>query len=123
MSFVTICCNRIFRSLQGDVFRLSRIPAHVSRYGLNSSWNIPCKSFLQKRNPHFIGVGVGVGGVNLVSVDDWQIVINEDVIPDTKSPKPTVEHPVIFRGTHGVRVLGNYLKRAEMFTLFYKVLH
>ena len=123
MSLVTICCNRIFRSSQGDVFRLSRIPAHVSRYGLKSSLNIPCKSFLQKRNPHFIRVGVGASGVNLVSVDDWQIIVNEDVIPNTKPPKPAVKYPVIFRGTHGVRIFRNYLKRAEMFTLFYRVLH
>ena len=51
-----------------------------------------------------------MGGVNLVSVDDWQIVVNEDVIPDTKAPKPAMEDAVILRGTHGVRVPGDYLK-------------
>ena len=71
---------------------------------------IPCKGFLQKGHPHFIGVGVRVGGVNLVSVDDWQIVVNEDVIPDTKAPEPAVEDAVILRGSHGVGVPGDYLK-------------
>ena len=51
-----------------------------------------------------------MGGVNLVSVDDWQIVVNEDVIPDTKAPEPAVEDAVILRGTHGVGVPGDYLK-------------
>ena len=55
-----------------------------------------------------------MGGVNLVSVDDWQIVVNEDVIPDTKPPKPAVEDAVILRGPHGVRVPGDYLKMANI---------
>lgn len=55
----------------------------------------PCKSFLQQGHPHLVGVCVRVGGVNLVSVNDWQTIINEDVIPDTKAPESTVEDTVI----------------------------
>lgn len=51
-----------------------------------------------------------MGGVNLFFVDDWQIVVNEDVIPDTKAPESTVEDAVIVRGFQGVGVTGNNLK-------------
>ena len=88
-----------------------------------TSYDIPCKSLLQKRDPHFIGVCVGASGVNLISINYWQIIVNEYIIPDTKSPKPTVKHPVIFRGTHGVWVFGNYLKKTEMFTLSFRIIH
>lgn len=32
---------------------------------------LPCKSFFQQRHPHFVRISDRVGGVNLVSVDDW----------------------------------------------------
>ena len=98
--------------------------AHAKNEGFyfETSYGIPCKSLLQKRDPHFIGVGVGASRVNLIFIN-WQIVINEDVIPDTKSPKPTVEHSVIFRGTHEVRVFGNYLEKDRNVYTLLKNLH
>lgn len=51
-----------------------------------------------------------VGGVNFVFMNDWQIVVNEDVILDIKVLELIVEDVVIVWGFQGVGVMGNNLK-------------
>lgn len=55
-------------------------------------------------------ISVRVGGVNLVFMNDWQIVVNEDVILDIKVLELIVEDVVIVWGFQGVGVMGNNLK-------------
>lgn len=67
--------------------------------------NLLCKRLFQKRNPHLIVICSRMCAHNTLSMDYRKEVVYIYIIPDTKSPEPTVEYPIIILSSYLVAIL------------------
>ena len=67
--------------------------------------NLLCKRLFQKRNPHLIFVCSRMCAHNTLSMDYRKEVVYIHIIPDTKSPEPTVEYPIIILSSYLVAIV------------------
>lgn len=67
--------------------------------------NLLCKRLFQKRNPHLIFICSRMCTHNALPVDYRKEVIYIYIIPDTESPEPAVEYPIIIPSPYLVTIL------------------